>query len=65
MSDLSNVLLITDLDGTLLPDNKILSQKDKEAIKRFRADGGKFTVATGRTIQSAMKYLRSLKWIFL
>ena len=46
MSDLSNVLLITDLDGTLLPDNKILSQKDKEAIKRFRADGGKFTVAT-------------------
>ena len=61
MSDLSNVLLITDLDGTLLPDNKILSQKDKEAIKRFRADGGKFTVATGRTIQSAMKYFEELE----
>ena len=38
-----------------------MSQKDKEAIKRFRADGGKFTVATGRTIQSAMKYFEELE----
>lgn len=60
MSDLSNVLLITDLDGTLLPENKILSQKDKDAIKRFRADGGKFTISTGRTVQSAMKYIEEL-----
>lgn len=60
MSDLSNVLLITDLDGTLLPDNKVLSHNDKEAIKRFKADGGKFTVATGRTIQSAIKYFEEL-----
>lgn len=61
MADLSNLLLITDLDGTLLPENKILSQKDKEAIRRFRADGGKFTVATGRTVQSAMKYFDELE----
>ncbi len=61
MSDLSNVLLITDLDGTLLPENKILSQRDKDAIKRFRADGGKFTVATGRTVQSAIKYFEELE----
>lgn len=61
MSDLSNVLLVTDLDGTLLPSNKILNNKDVEAIKRFRADGGKFTVATGRTVQSANKYFDELK----
>lgn len=48
MSDLSNVLLITDLDGTLLPDNKILSQKDKEAIKRFRADRRKVYSCNGK-----------------
>ena len=60
MADLSNVLLITDLDGTLLPQNKILSQGDKDAIRRFRADGGKFTVATGRTVQSAEKYFKEL-----
>lgn len=60
MFDLSKVLIVTDLDGTLLPDNKILSEQDKKAIKRFRADGGKFTVATGRTVQSAMKYFREL-----
>lgn len=61
MSDLSNVMIITDLDGTLLPNNKILNEKDKDAIKRFRADGGKFTVATGRTVQSAMKYFKELE----
>lgn len=60
MADLSNVLLITDLDGTLLPENKILSQGDKDAIRRFRADGGNFTVATGRTVQSAEKYFKEL-----
>ena len=39
MPDLSNVFLITDLDGTLLPDNKILSDTDMEAIRRFKSDG--------------------------
>lgn len=61
MPDLSNIFLITDLDGTLLPETKILSQKDKEAIERFRGDGGKFTIATGRTLQSALKYIEELE----
>lgn len=61
MPDLSNIFLITDMDGTLLPENKILSEKDKQAIKRFRKDGGKFTVATGRTLQSALKYIKELE----
>jgi Cof subfamily protein (haloacid dehalogenase superfamily) len=61
MPDLSNAFLITDLDGTLLPDNKILSDADMEAIRRFRSDGGKFSVATGRTLQSAIKYINQLE----
>lgn len=61
MADLSNVILITDLDGTLLPENKVLFQKDLDAIKRFRADGGRFTIATGRTLQSAIKYIKELE----
>ncbi|MGN0621382.1 MAG: HAD family hydrolase [Porcipelethomonas sp.] len=61
MPDFSDVLLVTDLDGTLLPENKILSVKDKEAIKRFRSDGGRFTVATGRTVQSADRYIKELE----
>ncbi len=61
MPDFSDVMIITDLDGTLLPENKILSEKDLEAIKRFRSDGGKFTSATGRTIQSADRYIKELE----
>ena len=61
MPDFSDVMIITDLDGTLLPENKILSEKDLEAIKRFRSDGGKFTIATGRTIQSADRYIKELE----
>lgn len=61
MPDLSNIFLITDMDGTLLPENKILSDRDKSAIKQFRKDGGKFTIATGRTLQSAEKYIKELE----
>lgn len=61
MPDLSNYFLITDLDGTLLPDNKILSDIDKNAIRKFVQDGGKFTVATGRTLQSTQRYIDELE----
>ncbi len=61
MPDLSGYFLITDLDGTLLPGNKILSDIDKKAISRFRCDGGKFSIATGRTLQAAEKFMDELK----
>lgn len=61
MPDLSEYFLITDLDGTLLPDTKILSEIDKQAIKRFREDGGKFSIATGRTLQAAESFISELK----
>ncbi len=61
MADLSKVMLVTDLDGTLLPENKVLLQKDLDAINRFRADGGQFTIATGRNLQSTVKYINELE----
>lgn len=61
MKDLSNVIFITDMDGTLLPANKQLNQKDLDAIYDFRKFGGRFTVATGRTVQSTSQYFDALQ----
>jgi Cof subfamily protein (haloacid dehalogenase superfamily) len=60
MKDLSNVMFITDMDGTLLPANKRLNQKDLDAIYAFRRFGGHFSVATGRSLQSARKFFEPL-----
>lgn len=46
--DFSKVILMTDLDGTLLTDDKRILEKDLAAIERFRNGGGIFTIATGR-----------------
>lgn len=46
--DFGKVIFMTDLDGTLLTDDKRILEKDMAAIERFRAGGGIFTVATGR-----------------
>lgn len=61
MKNLSNVMFITDLDGTLLPANKKLNPKDLDAIDMFRRFGGHFSVATGRSVQSAMRYFEPLE----
>lgn len=43
-----NVIIMTDIDGTLVTDQKQLLDCDREAIDRFRKGGGTFTLATGR-----------------
>lgn len=43
------LLLISDLDGTLLDQQKRIPQRAREAIECFVAAGNLFTVATGRT----------------
>lgn len=54
--NIKKVLIITDLDGTLLPKSKVVSPKTLDAIKKFTGDGGKFSIATGRAIQSTTQY---------
>lgn len=46
--DFGKVIMMTDLDGTLLTDDKRILGKDMAAIERFRVGGGLFTAATGR-----------------
>ncbi len=46
--DFSKVIFMTDLDGTLLTDDKKILPQDMAAIRRFTEGGGLFTVATGR-----------------
>ncbi len=58
--DISKVVLVTDMDGTLLNSKKEITDTDKKAIEKFMRLGGKFTVATGRTIQSFHHYYEML-----
>lgn len=44
------------MDGTLLNSEKQITDIDRAAIEKFTSLGGKFTVATGRTIQSFEQY---------
>lgn len=54
--DISKVVLISDMDGTLLNSKKEITETDRRAIDKFMSLGGKFTIATGRTIQSFHSY---------
>lgn len=54
--DISKVLLITDMDGTFLPSSKIPSEENVAAVNRLMAAGGKFSIATGRSLQASMRY---------
>ncbi len=48
MGEFDGLLICTDLDGTLLREDKSVSKENKEAIEYFKSEGGKFTFITGR-----------------
>ncbi|MBO5408629.1 MAG: HAD family phosphatase [Clostridia bacterium] len=50
------IILISDMDGTLLTEEKTISRENLDAIRYFRENGGKFTVASGRVYQSLESY---------
>lgn len=49
MKKLSDYVLISDIDGTLLRDDGVLPQRNIDAIERFISKGGHFGLATGRS----------------
>ena len=53
------VLLLSDLDGTLLDTQKSIPLVNLEAIRRFERLGGRFTIATGRCPRSARDIARA------
>ena len=48
MAKFDGVLICTDLDGTLLRNDKTVSKENREAIEYFKREGGYFTFVTGR-----------------
>lgn len=58
--DITKVIIFSDMDGTLLNSEKRINDTDRKAIEKFISLGGKFTIATGRTIQTFEQYQRML-----
>ena len=54
-------LVASDLDGTLLDDEKRISGRTKEAITEYQRRGGIFTIATGRKDDSARKFAEMIQ----
>ncbi len=53
------ILLASDLDKTLIFDNKI-SEENKDAIRRFKEAGGVFAISTGRPYNGVEKVIEEL-----
>ncbi len=53
-------LLCTDIDGTLYNSEKKISDENRAALQHFTAEGGLFTVATGRTPHEFAGFDRSI-----
>ncbi|MBQ7284484.1 MAG: HAD family hydrolase [Oscillospiraceae bacterium] len=61
MTDIKDILLVSDLDNTLLTAEKGIPEFNLKMIKKFQELGGNFTVATGRSIESVERYLDQLE----
>ena len=48
-------IIFSDLDGTLLTDDKQISPGNREAIRAMTEAGHSFVIATGRPFESALK----------
>ncbi|MFD0680236.1 MULTISPECIES: HAD family hydrolase [unclassified Paenibacillus] len=57
---MNNILLISDLDGTLLNASQQISLENELAIKRFIEKGGMFTLATGRMEEAVIPFIHKL-----
>lgn len=57
MAKLTDLLVVSDLDGTLLQAGYGIPKANLDAIERFTAEGGRFTLATGRSVASVRRYM--------
>lgn len=56
MADFSNILLAVDFDRTLTDSRSQIPQRNIDAVRRFMAQGGAFTVCTGRSVPMFRPY---------
>ena len=57
MGKFSNLLIVSDLDGTYLDSDSVPVAANDEAVAYFIQNGGRFTIATGRTTESIQHVL--------
>lgn len=57
---MNNKILFVDLDGTLLCDDKSISEGNRRAIREMLREGHYIALATGRTIESGRSVVREL-----
>ena len=53
-------MIVTDLDGTLLRDDKTISDFTIDVIKKYQSEGGIFVAATARPVRAASEYMKIL-----
>ena len=53
-------MIVTDLDGTLLRDDKTISDFTIGVIKKYQSEGGIFVAATARPVRTAREYMKIL-----
>lgn len=53
----SNMMIVSDVDGTLAPEFNSFPPENVAAAERFRSQGGFFTIATGRPLMAAQKVI--------
>ena len=56
-------LILTDLDGTLLRDDKTLSPANRAALERAAGQGAQVVLSTGRSYKSLSQELRDLPFL--
>ena len=61
MGKFEGILICTDLDGTLLNSNRVISKENLEAIEYFKKEGGFFSFVTGRLPYYAMHIYNTIK----
>lgn len=59
-SKFDGYVIYSDMDGTLLNNKKKVSHENKEAIKLFIENGGRFSMATGRAFEAIEEYLEDI-----
>lgn len=53
-------LIVSDLDGTLLNNESMVTEKSKEILKKIKEEGYEVAIATGRSFNSANKIRESI-----
>lgn len=61
MKKFENILLLSDMDGTLLNSQGVVSKENQQAVKYFTDQGGLFGIATGRSQLNSVLFLDEIK----